>query len=299
MIKVTDEELLSEIQLRLESYRIALEEHKKLNAELKVANKKLEEAEALKSHFISNITNEIQNPFTSIVGLAKNILSVKKEDWKTVILMVSHIYAEAFNLEFQFKNIFMAAKLEAGEVDLEVCKLDIRNTIESNVEMYMFEAKKKQVAINSFFDFDADHPEGYFNTDPEKFKLVFSNLISNAIKYSPEKNHINLYISIKDRNLSLIVEDFGPGISPENLTIIFDRFKRVESGINSINRGHGLGLSINKALLDLLEGTINVKTEPGKGSRFTVNLPEREHGDLGFASDDSQLFFDDGNAQMF
>lgn len=111
-----DEELLEELKKRFENNTRTIEELRNLTEELKQVNKKLEESEALKSHFISNITNEIINPFTSILGLSKTILAVKKEDWKKVISMVSLIHTEAFNLDFQLKNIFVAAKIEAGEI---------------------------------------------------------------------------------------------------------------------------------------------------------------------------------------
>ncbi|MGD9977390.1 MAG: hypothetical protein AB7S54_05595, partial [Bacteroidales bacterium] len=95
---LTDEELIHELKQRFELNKKSLAELKELNAELKLVNKKLEESEALKTHFISNITNEIINPFTSILGLSKAILSVDKENWKKVISRVALIHSEAVNL---------------------------------------------------------------------------------------------------------------------------------------------------------------------------------------------------------
>ena len=112
MSKLADEDLIEELRNRFRMNREALEELQELNRELQIVNKKLEESESLKSHFISNITNEIINPFTSILGLAKHILSVKKEDWKTVISMVALIHSEAFNLDFQLRNISLQRKLK-------------------------------------------------------------------------------------------------------------------------------------------------------------------------------------------
>ena len=116
MSDLTDKELIDELKKRFEVNKQTLNEVQELNDELRKVNRKLEDSEALKSHFISNITNEIINPFASILALSKNILSVDKENWKKVITMVSLIYSEAFNLDFQLRNIFVAAKLEAGEV---------------------------------------------------------------------------------------------------------------------------------------------------------------------------------------
>ena len=110
MSKLTDQELIDELQKRFEENKKTIQELKDLTEELKIVNKKLEESEALKSHFISNITNEIINPFTSILGLSRNILAVKKENWKKVISMVALIHSEAFNLDFQITKYISCSK---------------------------------------------------------------------------------------------------------------------------------------------------------------------------------------------
>jgi signal transduction histidine kinase len=294
MSKLTDDELIEELRNRFRMNREGLEEMQELNRELRVVNKKLEESEALKSHFISNITNEIINPFTSILGLAKHILSVKKEDWKTVISMVALIHSEAFNLDFQLRNIFVAAKIEAGEIYPEILNVDIKTLTTNVIESFRFEAKKKGIELN--FKFDIKPQIGktfYFKTDPEKLKLILSNLLSNAIKFSFEKQKIDVKVWIDNQMLKIMVEDFGTGISEDNQKKIFDRFKRLDSGINSINRGHGLGLSINKAILDLLNGDIEIKSEIGKGSKFTFAIPEAKSDIAGFSTDGNEFLFDE------
>jgi len=290
--KISDEELLNELERRFTSNKNSLEELQRLNVELSQVNKKLEESESLKSHFISNITNEIINPFTSIIGLSKSILSVKKENWKKVISMVALIHSEAFNLDFQLRNIFMAAKIEAGDISQEVMSVDVVQLITNVIDSFKVESKKRKVDCI----FVNDIPKGeydifYYATDPEKLKLILANLLSNAINYSYEEGKVEIRVWLEDSVLTMSVKDFGTGISEENQRIIFDRFRRIDTGINSINRGHGLGLSINKALLDLLNGTIEINSSEGKGSEFTVSIPESEAGIEGFASDANELFF--------
>ena len=294
MSKLTDEELIEELRNRFRMNREALKELQELNRELKVVNKKLEESESLKSHFISNITNEIINPFTSILGLAKHILSVKKEDWKTVISMVALIHSEAFNLDFQLRNIFVAAKIEAGEIYPEILNVDIKTLVTNVLESFKFEGKKKGLEFNLIIDIKP--PIGrtfYFKTDPEKLRLILSNLLSNAIKFSFEKQKIELKVWVEKDMLKVAVVDLGAGITEDNQKKIFDRFKRLDSGINSINRGHGLGLSINKAILDLLNGSIEIKSEIGKGSKFTISIPEAKSDIAGFSTDGNEFLFDE------
>jgi len=296
MSELTDKELIDELKKRFELNKRALEEVQELNEELKKANNKLEESEALKSHFISNITNEIINPFASILALSKNILSVEKENWKKVISMVSLIYSEAFNLDFQLRNIFVAAKLEAGEIYPEILNVDIKHLMESVIESFKYESKKKKLSINFEFNIKTEHEKPFFfKTDPEKLRLILSNLISNAVKFSYDDSNIDISCNLDKRNLIISVRDYGTGISLKNQQIIFDRFKRLDSGINSIHRGHGLGLSINKALLDLLNGSIDIDSNIGKGANFTVSIPENESQASGFAFDGNELFFDDDN----
>lgn len=294
MSDLTDKELLDELKKRFEQKMRSLEEVQELNKELKKVNRKLEDSEALKSHFISNITNEIVNPFASILALSKNILSVKKENWKKVFSMVSLIYSEAFNLDFQLKNIFVAAKIEAGEIFPEILNVDLKHLLESVIDSFKHETKKKKLKVNLNFNITTEHNKPFFfKTDPEKLRLILSNLLSNAVNFSYNEEQINVNVSVEDETLIISVQDYGAGISLENQKIIFDRFKRLDSGINSIHRGHGLGLSINKALLDLLNGSIDIQSEMGKGANFTISIPENKSQVSGFAYDGNDLFFED------
>lgn len=290
---LTDDELIHELKRRFELNKKSLKELKELNAELKVVNKKLEESEALKTHFISNITNEIINPFTSIIGLSKAILSVDKENWKKVISMVALIHSEAFNLDFQLRNIFVAAKIEAGDIYPEILRVDVKSLLESVIESFKFEMRKKKMNIQFTFNDDISGDLAFkFKTDPEKLKLIIANLLSNAVNFSFENGLIEVEACRKEKLLSIAVRDHGIGISDENQRIIFDRFRRVDTGINSLNRGHGLGLSINKAIIEMLDGKISIESELGKGACFTVSIPESDEPTEGFATDANEMFFD-------
>jgi len=297
MKEYTDADLIQELSRRLESGKESISVLEELRQELSITNKKLAESESLKSHFISNITNEIINPFASILGLSKAIVSVDKENWKKVLSMVALIYTEAFNLDFQLKNIFAAAKIEAGEIYPEIGNVEVCNIIETVISTFKIEAKKKKLSFKTIVDEDIQRDESekrfIFKTDPEKFKLILLNLINNAVKYSFEEGTIYIKLWKTDEYLHVSVKDTGTGISEENQIMIFDRFKRIDSGITSTNRGHGLGLSINKALLDILGGKIEIESTPGEGANFTFSLPEANDEAFVNASDDNELFFND------
>ncbi len=289
-IKLTDEFLIEELKLRFEEKKESLKKLEKLTTELKEVNHKLAESEALKSHFISNITNEIVNPFTSIVILSKNILSIKEGQWERVMKMANLIFTEAFNLDFQLKNIFAAAEIEAGELFLEVSNVTVDTLINAVIDSFITEAKKKRIVFE-FIKIETETEELRFKTDSEKLRLILSNLVENAVKYSKNEKII-IKREVQDGVLTISVQDFGIGISENNKKVIFDRFKRLDTGINSINRGHGLGLSINKALLDFLSGQIDIESTKNVGSTFTINIPEAVSDAESFSADGSDYIFD-------
>jgi signal transduction histidine kinase len=294
MGSLTYEELIEERHQHLMENARLQEESKQLATELKNVNKKLEESETLKSHFISNVTNEIINPFSSILGLSKAILHVEKENWKKVLSMVVLVHSEAFVLDFQFKNIFAAAKIEAGEISPEISNVDVYSLIKSMIDSFTLVTKRKRIIFKYLFDVEnTENNVFYFKTDAEKLKLILSNLLSNAIKFSHDDGVVIIHVCTIDSELVISVQDNGIGISDINSRIIFDRFKRVDSGISSVNRGHGLGLSINKALLDILDGEITFQSELGNGANFTIRLPEANEDSFSISTDGNELFFDD------
>lgn len=269
---ISDEELLLELDKRFKTCKIMLSEQEELSKELVLTNKKLMESEALKTHFISSITNEIINPFSSVLGLARSILMVRKEDWEKAKNMARLIHAEAFSLDFQFRNIFAAANIEAGELFLESSKISITELGNTVVDSFRHEAEKKNIQIIQ----DYEISDASFITDSDKLKLIFSNLLSNSIKYNCDNGRIIIKLESATGFLKLTISDTGIGISEKNKEIIFDRFKRIDDQINSINRGHGLGLSIVKSLVELLGGSIQIRSESGTGSEFIITIPESE-----------------------
>ncbi len=294
MKSLTDKEILKELANRLKEKHRKEVECRDVMEQLWKANKKLEQSEKMKSNFISNVTNEIVNPFASILGLSKSIMLLKKTDWDKVQNMVSLIYSEAFNLDFQLNNIFAAAKIEAGEIYPDIFKVNVIQLLTSVVDQYHFLANKKQLTINIDFQKEGKAAkELYFYTDAEKLKLIVTNLLSNSIEFSNAANKINILVRLEEENLVIIVEDFGLGIDKEDQKVIFDRFKQLNSRINSLNKGHGLGLSVVKALLDLLKGKVEIKSQKKHGTAFTITIPEGQQEMSGFAGDDNEFLFDD------
>lgn len=269
----------NEIESELENCRMHLSKLEKENEELvrslSEVNEKLHDSERLKGHFISNITNEIVNPFTSVLALAENIKCLKEGEITMAHHMAELIFEEAFHLDFQLKNIFAAALIEAG---IEQVKYSVINLNELNHQIgeyfrQLLDKKRIQFSV-SFSNESSANDQISFTSDREKLDIILKNLISNSIKYSPEDSVIELKYFIGKKELHFEVSDQGKGINPEDRKIIFDRFKQLDEKINSINTGHGLGLSIVQAYAEMLGGKVRLNDNFDKGVNIMVIIPE-------------------------
>ena len=292
-LDITDELLLEELKKRFEHKRKAIEELQGITQELESVNNKLKSSEALKSHFIANINNEIVNPFASVLGLSRSIMLVKENDWERVQRLAKLIFTEAFQLDFQLKNIFVAAEIEAGNIRPQYSNVCIKQVIEGIFVDMKSDLDAKH--LTTVFRSNLTNENGdaiYFKTDPEKFKIIVANLVSNAIKFS-KGAEIEVEAFLDGSKLTLSVKDYGIGISESNQKIIFDRFTRLDTGINSLNRGHGLGLSIVKALLEIFEGEIKIESKRGEGTTFIIVLNEPQGGEdiEDFSFEGNEVFF--------
>ena len=297
---VSDVMLIDELSRRVHVNSQLLEEVRAMNTELLEVNKKLEESEALKSHFISNITNEIINPFTSILGLSRAILTVDKEAWKKVISMVALIHTEAFSLDFQFRNIFFAAQLEAGQCHPETLRVDVRAVVDTVIDSFKFELQKRKIHIDVKDSLPNAGSEYLFSSDASFIKLVLANLLNNAVNFTLEGDKIEVRLGLDAaKRLVIEVQDWGIGIADECKDSVFDRCTRGNSSINSLNRGHGGGLSVCKALVDMLDGELSFESTLGSGSTFRMAIPESAERPGGVAVEANEIFFDDGAAETF
>jgi signal transduction histidine kinase len=281
---LTDDELIDELVTRFSQSRKAFSDLRVVNRKLLEMNNRLEQSEALRSNFLSNIRNEINNPLNAIIGLGGQMVLLA-ESSQDVSALASMICSEAANLDFQLRNIFIAADLEAGEVDPHIARFDAIAVVSDVVESFCHSAAKKSVSIK------LEQPKSMapllFVSDAEKLQTIVSNFIANAMEFSHAGGDVDVSLSIDGKGWLLVaVRDYGMGIAEEDHKRIFDRFIQVEMGTTRSHPGHGLGLSIARALADLLLGTITVQSAPGEGALFTVALPPAE------ITEDEILFVD-------
>jgi len=287
MEKLTDQQLIEELRERFDMNRRALHDLQTMTRKLEIVNAKLQDSEALKSQFLSNIRNEINNPLSSIIGLARQLMHGSGQD---PARLAGIIHAEAFNLDFQLRNIFLAAELEAGEVEPSISRTDIAGLVDGTVDLFRYQIDEKRLKIELQVPADLQ-----LVTDAEKLQVVLNNLLANAVEFSLENGIVRIEAAHDDGQLCLKVSDSGIGIAPENQEKIFDRFRQLDSGSTKGHRGHGLGLSIIRAVCDLLGGNINVASDLGKGCCFTLTLPEIEAETTDVLAKDGNFFlFEEG-----
>lgn len=276
MEKIDDEMLLDELKQRFDENRIAVANLRTMTQNLEAVNEKLRQSEALKTDFLSNIRNEINNPLTSIMGLTKQIVD-KKADADRTRDIAGMIYHEAFDLDFQLRNIFTAAELEAGETNPSVARVDVAALVRNQIVAFGHKAAEKKVSL----EFPCVRPDSggiTFTTDPEWLQKVISNLLANAIEFCNEGKRVSLRVWLEGARLNIAVTDEGPGIPEADRKKVFDRFVQLEAGVRKRHKGHGLGLSIVKALVEMLNGSIVLTANEGSGCVFTVSLAEMETG---------------------
>jgi len=299
-MKLTDDELLHELKARFLTKDKALADYQKTVDELGRVNQKLHDSERLKSQFLSNIRNEINNPFASIMGLARQMSAlVDPANTENIQQVASLIYAEAFDLNFQLKNIFAAADSEAGEMEVYCSKVRIAAFMQEVLDEFTPMAEQYNIRIEAFTE--QEDEQQTFLTDAAKLQLILGNLIANAIKFSREdpnardEKKIHMTYKCEERQLLISVTDEGIGIEPADHQRIFDGFTQINDGMTKTYRGHGLGLSVVKALLDMLEGSIKVKSQSMQGSTFLINIPELvEQASEYTSSAGNEFLFDDG-----
>ncbi len=293
MDRMSDDVLLEELKTRFLENKKAIHDLTVMNEKIEKLNVKLAESERLKSDFLSNIRNEINNPLTSILGLSREIASGKK-DAQAQQTMAQAVYDEAFELDFQLRNIFVAAELEAGETQLNISRLDVAALVNNLIAAFSHKSRKKNLTVTVACCGDLTAAEGLpFNTDAEKLHRILANLLANAIEYNNAGKTVRIE-ALKDNDvLRVSIADEGIGISQQERARLFERFRQLDRGSTKKHRGHGLGLSITKALVEMLGGKVTLADAAGGGCVFQIVVPEAAAAGEGvFSADGNEFLFE-------
>ncbi|MEO0896438.1 MAG: ATP-binding protein [Bacteroidota bacterium] len=246
------------------SQKLIIEEEKE---KLDEANTKLKELDNFKSDFFTNISHEFRTPLTVIKGMNQQVRQ-KPDAW--LVKGTDLIEHNTGRLLHLINQILDLRKLESGSLILQYVQTDVIHALRLAAASFESMAESKGVDLH----FEATEKEFVMDFDPEKLNQIFNNLLSNAIKFTSQGGKVSVNISVLEENqLSIEVVDTGIGIPEDKLAYIFDRFYQVDRADTREGEGTGVGLSLTKELVELMNGEIAVESRLGEGSTFTVLLP--------------------------
>ena len=258
--------------------KLAASDTQKLNDKLEIALKKAEDASLAKTRFLNNMSHDIRTPMNAILGYAQLMEDeLNEKDLSKASEYLEKLQQSGNLLLSIINNVLDMARIESGrmEIDENYGRIeDIRQTL---FEIFEDEAEKKNLALHYTINVEHEH----ILTDVTKVKEILVNILSNAIKYTPAGGSVMVDVDELpcDESGYMIartrVSDTGIGMSQDYLTKIFDAFTREQNTTKSKIAGTGLGMSIVKKYVEMLGGTIDVESELGKGSTFTVTLKHR------------------------
>lgn len=258
--------------------KLAANDTQKLNDKLEIALKKAKDASFAKTRFLNNMSHDIRTPMNAILGYAQLMEDeLKEKDLPETSEYLKKMQQSGNLLLSIINNVLDMARIESGRMEIDENYGMIEDIWQTLFEIFDDEAKKKNIALHYTINVEHEH----ILTDATKIKEIFVNILSNAMKYTPSGGSVMInvdelpcnepgYMMVRTR-----VSDTGIGMSQEYLTNIFEAFTRERNTTKSKIAGTGLGMSIVKKYVELLGGTIDVESELGKGSTFTVTLKHK------------------------
>ena len=235
----------------------------------RVARGQAEQASRLKEEFLATVSHELRNPLNAILGWAQivNRPNTSAENIaKGIKTIEKNVHVQAKLID----DLLEMSRITAGKLMLDIKATDMSKVLESALETVDTSIKAKNIRIEK--NIASNLPQ--IKADETRLQQVIWNLLSNAIKFSPESSAILISIKKVGSQIEFSIKDSGPGISPDFIPNIFDRFRQENSKITKKHGGLGLGLAITKSLVELHGGVVEVKSEGiGKGSEFCFRLP--------------------------
>lgn len=238
--------------------------------ELSRALKEVEDISKRKTDFVSSVSHELRTPLTSIKGYAAILLAEKLGALpKEIKERLEKINRHSDELVHMVNDLLDIARIESGKTIMRIEEQDLKNIIDTVSDLIFIQCKDKDIKLIS--DIQEDIP--LVRIDRIQIERVFTNLLGNAVKFTPEKGKITIRASVKDETVQVDIQDTGIGIPQDAVVKIFDEFYRVDNPINQKVKGTGLGLSLVKHIIEAHKGKIWVESQPGKGSTFSFTLP--------------------------
>src|SRR5262245_11236846 len=241
-----------------------------VNQKLQTSNLELQRANSLKSEFLANMSHELRTPLNAIIGFSELLLDRTFGDLTPDQRgYSSDILSSGRHLLSLINDILDLSKIEAVKMRLTREVFEIGAVVEEAMALLRVEAARKGLDLVS----QVDEPYALLDADRSKIKQVMSNLLSNAVKFTPTGGRVSLRAARDGRTLVIVVEDTGIGIHPDDQQRIFEAFTQVDGSLARQYQGTGLGLTLVKRFAEMHGGRVILASEPGVGSRFSVEVP--------------------------
>lgn len=237
-------------------------------AVLETVNRRLEEANRIKTEFLANVTHELRTPLNSIIGFTELVADTADLDHRQ-LKRLNTVLRNAGNLLALINDLLDISKMESGNITLSIERFDLNELILEVVDMLA------PLADNQGLELVVTNTEGlWMHSDRGKCKQILVNLVTNAVKFTEAGSIIiSAEIDTPNRQVTVNVKDSGIGIRPEDLLIIFQKFRQLDGSSSRSYGGTGLGLAITRQLCEFLGGDVHAASIVGEGSTFTVVLP--------------------------
>lgn len=228
----------------------------------------LKRTDAIRRDFVANASHELRTPLTSIRGFAETLLDGAVSDPKVAPRFVKGIVDNAVRMQALVNDLVDLSRAESPDAAFERARVDVGEAARHVAEGLEGRAHAKAITVRV-----CEGPQLSAICDPGALDQVLVNLVDNAIKYTPDGGHVDVAFRSEGAHAVIEVKDDGPGIAPQHLPRIFERFYRVDAGRARKQGGTGLGLAIVKHLVSRMEGEVTAESRLGKGTRFLVRLP--------------------------
>jgi len=241
----------------------------RLFREIELKGRQLEVASQHKSEFLANMSHELRTPLNAIIGfsevLSERLFGEMNEKQSEYVRDITESGRHLLSL---INEILDLSKIEAGRMELDLAEFDLGTAIGNTLTLVRERAERRGIRLSCAIDDEVTT----IHADERKVKQVLLNLLSNALKFTPEGGAIEITTRVADVMVEVSVTDTGVGIAPEDLETVFDEFRQVGSASKKIE-GTGLGLAISRKFVELHGGRIRVTSTPGTGSTFAFTLP--------------------------
>lgn len=229
----------------------------------------IENLSRVRTDFVANASHELKTPITAIRGLAETVLSDPEIDRDSLMHFVDRIHHQSLRLSHLVTDLMTISRLEAGQHEQDFSPVNLSVLVKQAVQAAQVALEEKGQSLELALESDAIRVSG----DRQNLSQLVDNLVDNAIKYTPEGGRIQVGLATREGRAELSVKDNGIGISAQYQQRVFERFYRVDKVRSQSLGGTGLGLSIVKNIVEKHGGSIRLESQPGMGSRFTVELP--------------------------